>query len=305
MNKLEKILSKWNFKKIAVIYIIAAVVAAIGCTITVGVIYRERLGFAFQYAKLEDAIKDDNSTSIQDIIDKTAGASSDVVDILVLDKDNKVNYSAKSSKFSAESLNLMKVGDKKKYLASANFPDTVFKYVKNDEFMLNSILNKDFGKIREDYDDDSFYGNDISSKTVYMLSCIRSHGSDSKIYVISSPTSVPGGMTALKATAAAAMFFFMIYWVLIALWMYKDAAKSKLSPWLWGLIGLFTNIIGLIVYKLYKKSNCACAVCGALQSGAHLFCSFCGSKLGQRCENCGSKVGAKDDFCHQCGNKLE
>lgn len=55
------------------------------------------------------------------------------------------------------------------------------------------------------------------------------HKNGSRIYVITIPTSVPGGMTALKVTAARAMLFFCVYWVLIALWMYRDAAKCKLS----------------------------------------------------------------------------
>ena len=49
----------------------------------------------------------------------------------------------------------------------------------------------------------------------------------------------------------------------IALWMYKDAAKCRLSSLYWGLIGLFTNLIGLIVYKIYKHSATLCPACGA------------------------------------------
>lgn len=305
MNKLERILSKWNFKKIAIWYLILAVVAGIACIGTVGYLYRERLNFAWQYSRLEETLDRKDDTALHTAIDKTAKASGDIVDILAVDSNGKVTYSAKDSVFATDSFTLTKIGDEKKYLASEAQPDSVFQYVKNDEFMLNSIVNQDFGKIREDYDDDSMFENSLSSKTVYMLSCIRHHGSDAEIYVISVPTSVPGGMTALKVTAALAMLFFCIYWVLIALWMYKDAAKSKLSPLYWGLIGLFTNIIGLIVYKIYKRNTAICTACGAAQNAGHLYCSFCGTQLGTRCENCGSKVGAKDSFCHHCGNKIK
>ena len=161
--------------------------------------------------------------------------------------------------------------------------------------MLNSIVNKDFGKIRSDYDDDSAFESSLSAKSIYMLSRVGIHGSDSKICVITVPTSVPGGMTALKVTAALAMLFFCVYWVLVALWLYRDAAKCKLSSLYWGLIGLFTNLIGLIVYKIYKRSMAICASCG----------SFCGTQLGTRCESCGCKVGSKDSFCHHCGNKIK
>jgi len=65
-----------------------------------------------------------------------------------------------------------------------------------------------------------------------------------------------------------------------------------------------SNIIGLIVYKIYKRSMAICPACGTAQSAEHLYCSACGAQLGKRCESCGCKVGAKDSFCHHCGNKI-
>ncbi len=301
MNRLEKILFKWNFKKIAIWYLVLAVIAGLACAGIVGYIYRERLNFAWQYSRLEEATDD---TTLKTVVDKTA-ASADVVDVLILDGSNQVIYSAKNSEFAAETLELVKTGSEKKYLTSTAHPDAVFQYVKGEEFMLNSIINKDFGKIRSDYDDDSAFESSLSAKSIYMLSRVGVHGSDSKVYVITVPTSVPGGMTALKTTAALAMLFFCVYWVLIALWLYKDAAKCKLSPLYWGLIGLFTNIMGLIVYKIYMRSMAVCTSCGAAQSADHLYCSFCGTQLGTRCESCGCKVGPKDSFCHHCGNKIK
>ena len=301
MNKLEKILSKWNFKKIAVGYIILAVAAGIACAGAVGFIHRERLNFAWQYSRLEEA-KDESA--LKTAADKTAAASADVVDVLILDGNGQVTYSAKNSEFASGTLELVKAGGEKKYLVSAEHADAVFQYVKSEEFMLKSIISKDFGKIRSEYDDDSAFDSGLSDKTIYMLSRIAVRGGDSKVYVITVPTTVPGGMAAIKVTAALGVLFFCAYWVLIALWMYKDAAKRKLSPLYWGLIGLFTNIIGLIVYKIYKRSMAVCSVCGAAQNPDHLFCSACGAQLGTRCASCGSKVGSKDSFCHHCGNKI-
>ena len=302
MNRLEKILSKWNFKKIAAWYLILAIVAGLCCVGVVGYLYRERLNFAWQYSRLEEA-KDDAARKVA--AQKTADASGDVVDVLILDGKNQVTYSAKNSEFSSGTLELTKAGSEKKYLISDAHPDAAFQYVKSEEFMLKSIINKDFGKIRSDYDDDSAFDSTLSDKTIYMLGRVNVHHSDSRIYVITVPTSVPGGMTALKATAALAMLFFCVYWVLIALWMYKDAAGCRLSPLYWGLIGLFTNIIGLIVYKIYKRSMAICPACGTAQSADHLYCSACGAQLGTRCKGCGCKVGTKDSFCHHCGNKIQ
>lgn len=302
MNRLEKILSKWNFKKIAVWYLILAVLVGLACAGAVGYIYRERLNFAWQYSRLEEA---KGETALQTAAQKTADASADVVDVLILDANNRVTYAAKNSEFASGTLELVKAGSEKKYLVSADHPNAVFQYVKSEEFMLNSIISKDFGKIRLDYDDDSAFESGLSAKTIYMLSRVGVHGSDGKVCVVTIPTSVPGGMTALKVTAALAMLFFCIYWVLVALWLYKDAAACKLSPLYWGLIGLFTNIIGLIVYKIYKRSIALCPSCGTAQSADHLYCSFCGAQVGVCCENCGGKVGPKDSFCYHCGNKIK
>ncbi len=301
MNKFEKILSKWNFKKIAVWYLILAIVTGFVCLGTVGYIYRERLNFAWQYSRLEEA---KNDTALKTVADKTAAASADVVDVLILDENNQVTYSAKNSVFATGPLELVKAGNEKKYLISAEHPNAIFQYVKSEEFMLNSIINKDFGKIRSDYDDDSIFDSGLAQKSIYMLSRIGVHGSKSRVYVITVPTTVPGGMTAIKVTAALAMLFFCIYWVLIALWMYRDAASCRLSPLYWGLIGLFTNLIGLVVYKIYKRSMAICTACGAAQSADHLYCSVCGTQLGSCCESCGHKVGPRDGFCHHCGNKI-
>ena len=225
--------------------------------------------------------------------------------VTLVDENQQILYSAKDSKFAAGPLTLTKVGDAKKYLASADYPDAVFLQVKGDEFMLNSIVSHDFGKIRSEYDDESAFENGLSAKTVYMLNRIQVRKAGGTAYVITRPTSVPGGETALKVTAALAMLLVCVYWVLVALWMYRDAARCKLSPLYWGLIGLFTNLIGLIVYKIYKHSATLCPACGAAQSAGHLYCSFCGAQLGARCANCGGKVGAKDSFCHHCGNKIK
>ena len=302
MNKLETILSKWNFKKIAICYLVLAILAGLACAGTVGYIYRQWLNFAWQYSRLEEA---KNDAELQAAAQKTADASSDVVDVLILDGSGQVVYSAKSSEFSTGTLDLARAGSEKKYLVSQSHPDAAFQYVKGEEFMLNSILNRDFGKIRTDYDDDAIFDSDLSSKTIYMLSAVKVHGSENQVFVISVPTTVPGGMTALKATAALAMLFFCVYWVLIALWLYRDAAACKLSPLYWGLIGLFTNLIGLIVYKIYKRSMASCPACGGAQSADHLYCSFCGTQLGTRCSDCGAKVGPKDHFCHHCGSEIK
>ena len=91
----------------------------------------------------------------------TSSSSSDIVDILVLNGNNDVTYSAKNSNLAKSSVNLESSDKKSKYLTAAEIPDTTFKYVKNDEFMLNSIISKDFDQINKDYDSDHFFSKNL------------------------------------------------------------------------------------------------------------------------------------------------
>ncbi len=301
MNRLDKIIVRLNFKKIAVWYLVLAVLTGLICIGTVGWLYRERLNFAYRYSRLEEARSD---TELRAAADKTASSSDDTVDVLILNSDNKIVYSAKNSKFGSGTLKFKKIGNEKKYLASDAHPDAVFKYVRGEEFMLNAVFSEDFGNIRSDYSFDSEFESALSGKTVYMLGRVTARNNQ-RVYVIALPTAVKGGMTALKITASLAMLFFCVYWVLIALWIYADAAKCRLSALYWGFIGLFTNIIGLIVYRIYKRSMTICDNCGAAQSNNSLYCSFCGAAIGERCKSCGRRIEERDNFCCHCGSKIK
>lgn len=303
MNRLQKMLEKLNFKKTAIVLVIVSLVVLISGAVTIGVIYRERISFAIKYSALDNALKKGES-ELYKAVDETAAASSDVTDILVLDSKNKVLYSAKNTQFSEGSLNLTR-DNGGKYFVSEKYPNVVFKYTDKGDFLISSLLNKDFGEIRNEFDDDCFYEENISDRTVYMLNCVHERNRNEKVYVITTPTSVPYGMFAIKCFAAVSAMLFAIYWVLVALWMYRDAARSKFSPLCWGLIGLLTNLVGLIVYKIYKRNFVNCDVCGSAQNRDNLYCSNCGSMLGNRCSECGCKTDPADIYCRHCGQKIE
>lgn len=303
MNRLQKMLEKLNFKKTAIVLVIVSLVVLISGAVTIGVIYRERISFAIKYSTLDNALKKGES-ELYKAVDETAAASSDVTDILVLDSKNKVLYSAKNTQFSEGSLNLTR-DNGGKYFVSEKYPNVVFKYADKGDFLISSLLNKDFGEIRNEFDDDCFYEENISDRTVYMLNCVHERNRNEKVYVITTPTSVPYGMFAIKCFAAVSAMLFAIYWVLVALWMYRDAARSKFSPLCWGLIGLLTNLVGLIVYKIYKRNFVNCDVCGSAQNRDNLYCSNCGSMLGNRCSECGCKTAPDDIYCRHCGQKIE
>ena len=305
MEKFDNKISAWNFKKIAKTYLIALLVAVIACAAAAGVVFKDRLSFAWQYGRVEDAAESNDTAKLKTEIDKLAAASGDVVDILILDDSNNVSYSAKNSPFSKGSFALQKAGDDRDYLVSKTDDSVVFKYVKGDEFMLNSVFTHDYGEIRDEYDDESFFETGHAARTVYMLSFIGDRHSGSKVYIISSPTTVPGGAVTVRAIETVGMLLFMAYWVLLALWAYQNALKAKLSAPLWGIVVLLTNLAGVLVLVLYKRANASCPTCGASQSRDHLYCTSCGTKLGDTCPSCGAQIGKNDDYCPNCGKSMK
>lgn len=305
MNRFNTFIEKRNFKRIFIIYIIAAVICGIFCAGAVGYVFRDKIGLALQYEKTSEAFeKGSSSENLRQSIDSLADSSGDIVDVLLLDDKNNVTYSAKNTKLAWDSvfeLNKSEIGSR--FLVSGKNSDAAFRYVKKDEFMLRSVFANDFNEIHEEYDEEYFYLNNFQNKKLYMLSLLGKDRGGAKAYVISDPKPVLYGMMSLKVTASIIMLLFMIYWIIIALWVYQNARKSKLSAPVWGIITLFTNLAGVLVYAIYKHINGVCAFCGAVQSKGNVFCTFCGKTIGTTCEECGHSLKATDNYCPKCGHK--
>lgn len=112
-------------------------------------------------------------------------------------------------------------------------------------------------------------------------------------------------MLTLKIAASIMMLMFMIYWIMVALWVYQSALKARLFAPAWGLVTLFTNLAGVLVYLIYRHTSVVCACCGAVQPRNNLFCTFCGSELGERCGSCGCGLKQTDVYCPKCGSKKQ
>lgn len=304
MNRFDAMIAKWNFKRIAIAFLVVILVAMLGVVAAVGVVFREKIVFAWRYARVGETVERSDAAALKAQVDKLAAASPDVVDILILDDKNGVTYSAKGSEFANGSLSLTRTGRDDDYLVSDAYPNAVFRFVKGDEYLLASVFQHDFGRIRDEYDE-HFFEQDFTEKTVYMLGFIGDRQTGDKVYIITTPASVAGGETTLHLVAAAAALLVALYWVLLALWAYRSAMRAKLYPLFWGLIVLATNLVGVAVYLLYKRGNAVCGSCGASQSRSHLYCVNCGAMIGGTCKTCGGRISRKDRFCPGCGAKLE
>ncbi len=304
MNRFNTFIEKRNFKKIFIIYIIGAVICGSFCAGVVGYVFRDKITLALQYEKTNMLLSAQTYDSEKkQSIDRLAAVSDDIYDILLLDGDNNIVYSAKKSELAVNGRLELHRAEDGNFLQSRTVPDTVFRLVKKDEFMLGSVFTDDFTEIYDEYDDEYFYIKDFQNKSLYMISLIGENGGNTRACVISDPKPVLYGMLSLKLAASIIMFLFMIYWIIIALWVYQNAGRSKLSAPVWGIIALFTNLAGVLVFAIYKHINNVCAFCGAVQAKGNVFCTVCGKKIGSTCGECGHSLKAADNYCPKCGHK--
>ncbi|CAI3724142.1 hypothetical protein CNEO3_80001 [Clostridium neonatale] len=176
--------------------------------------------------------------------------------------------------------------------------------VKSEELILRAAFLGNEKEIEHDHNNEIFFRDNFNNEKLYLLSYSANKSTGDKIYFISDIHPIQNAEMYIKIVCAAAMLFFMMYWVLLSIFIYQNAKKSKLSPALWGIITLFTNLAGVFVYLIYKQNNQSCFKCGAVQSKNNIYCIHCGTKISNTCNKCGHVVNKGDKFCNNCGNEL-
>ena len=302
-NFIEKI----PFKKVVLIYIIVAILVGISVILFIGNAFQDKLAFIYDYHKIYETLENNHNDleSVKEEIKNMSDNSEEVVDVLILDKENKIIYSSKNSEFAnQEEFTLNKADNMSDtYFIAPNNDTAIFRLTTNKELIINTVLSNFDTEIQKESEDQIFYEPNFNSKQVYLLSYIGNHDTGEKIYFINEIHPVENGKMYIKVTLAIMMFFFMVYWVLLALYIYQNALKSKLNPYLWGGITLITNIAGVIIYIIYKQNQKTCFKCGALQDKSHIYCTYCGAKLNETCHTCGSVLNRNDKYCAKCGEK--
>lgn len=120
--------------------------------------------------------------------------------------------------------------------------------------------------------------------------------------------------------------------IALAVWVGVDAQRRGLNGLLWGLLVLFTFIVGLLVYLIVapslSRSNGAssfplaagvatppaaapaasavaasCPSCSAAIESSFKICPYCGTAL--RCASCDLQVQAGWKLCPHCGTTLD
>lgn len=115
---------------------------------------------------------------------------------------------------------------------------------------------------------------------------------------------------------------FLALWVLVLIWVYRDAERRGMSGILWLLLVLIGNIVGLLIYAIVRSERPVrveggssgpaaeanpgkCPGCGNPVSPSHAFCPYCGRKLARTCPSCGKPVDGDWKVCPACGTGLD
>jgi hypothetical protein len=305
MKILEQILNKIDFKKAFKIYFSISAIVLLLCSISVAYVLRDKIKMAIDYRKISESFERGAAIdSLKTQIDNLSKESNDIINIVAVDKNNNIIYKVNSNLINDNTtFTLVPSSENKKYLEDGVNKDVLYKAVKED-FIINRDFIKNHDKVLSDIDDDFYFEHDLGSTKINLLNFIVNRKSDAKIFIFRSAVPFPYVKALFDIIGFIVGVIGIIYWVGLALWVYKDSNSKKCNPELWGFFILFTNLIGLIIYTIYKNNGIVCKKCGALQNSENGYCTVCGSRINELCSNCHSVASKGEQFCRKCGNEL-
>lgn len=104
------------------------------------------------------------------------------------------------------------------------------------------------------------------------------------------------GLSALFGGACCFFVFIpIIIWIILAVWVYKDAQKRDGNGVLWLVIVLLTGIVGLIVWLIVRPP---------IGSGSSQSTNIFGSEPSRRCPSCGRGIPNDAQVCPYCGKRF-
>jgi hypothetical protein len=124
------------------------------------------------------------------------------------------------------------------------------------------------------------------------------------VYYLAGDFKETGLIKTLFITQILLRISFIVLWILSFLWILKDSRRRGLNHIAWGLFGLFTGIIGLIIYIIYKKNNYFCSICENRIDKSWNYCKHCGTSLKLECEDCKERIESDSKFCVNCGRQI-
>jgi uncharacterized membrane protein YhaH (DUF805 family) len=108
---------------------------------------------------------------------------------------------------------------------------------------------------------------------------------------------------------------FFIIWILVIVWVYRDAERKGMNGLLWALLVLIGNLIGLIIYLIIRTESrqqkygaeenvVECPGCHERIQEKFAFCPNCGEMIKPQCPKCQASIQKEWKVCPHCGAKL-
>lgn len=306
MNKFDEFLNKISFKKVAKVYVLVSVILIILCVAAIGFVTRDKIKMAVDYKKVSEDFKHNGfDDKLKPELSKLTADSKDIINCIVVDKDNNIIYKANDKLVKDNNKFIVTPQESnKRYLQDNINNDVVYKVTKEDNIIFNKDYVKNHDKVISDINDEFYYEKDLKDQNVNLINYLVNGSNRHKLFIIRNAAPIPYAEALIKTIGMILGLIFAIYWICVALWVYRDADRKKSNPALWGLLALLTNIIGLIIYTMYKQTNKVCHKCGAIQNKDNIFCSSCGTQINEKCDACSSIIGKNQKYCSNCGNKL-
>lgn len=111
---------------------------------------------------------------------------------------------------------------------------------------------------------------------------------------------ITAGVTGLLMSALLVLF-----WLLVAAWLYQAAVLSGMSGPFWLIAGMAGNVFAAVLFLLIRSFiRVRCPSCGSFQRVETQHCTRCGAAFYEKCGSCGTRCAAADKFCHACGKEL-
>jgi len=306
MRKFEEFLNKINFKKVAKVYVLVSILLLLFCAAAIGFVTRDKIKLALDYEKASDAFKDNGfGDKLKPKLGKLTADSKDILNCIVVDKDNNIIYKANDNLIkNHKKFILTPEESNRKELKDNINKDVVYRVTKEENIIFNLNYLKNHERILFDIDEELYFEKDLANEEVNELNYLVNRETKEKLFLIRAVTPIKDAEILIKAIGVIVGFIFIIYWLGVTLWVYRDADRRKSNSALWGLLALLTNIVGLIIYTMYKETNKLCHKCGAIQDKSDGYCSECGTQINERCKECNSIIYKNQKYCSGCGYKL-
>ena len=286
---MNRIIDNINFKKVIGIYIILLIISIIGILIFVGSKYYDKLSYLYNYHRIDELIdKKYNQEDIEKSLSKLSEKSKDIIDIVIIN-NNEIIYST-TNKYKN---NLTKIANSDNFYKDSDNNFYKLENKKDFVFRLFSIGNED------DYYD-KFNINNVD----YTLTYLKNDNTNDKIIFVNKINDVQNGILYLKISLAILILFFMLYWIITSLIVYQNAKITKLNSYFWGIVTLFTNIIGVGIYLIYINNRIVCKKCNTSNDRNNIHCVNCGNKINTYCKKCHTIINKNDKYCKSCGEKI-